>query len=52
MKVVVRKNGVVIPSVTTTGQEVFYTKFEEAVTFTSNDQMTMDIVMEEPDEAT
>ena len=52
LKVVIRKNGVVIPSVTTTSQDVLYTKFEEVVTFTSSDRMTLDIVEEEPREIT
>ena len=50
LKVVIRKNGVVIPSVTTARQGMLYTKFEETVTFTSNDRATIDIVEEEPHE--
>jgi hypothetical protein len=52
LKVTIRKNGVVVPSVTTTSQRVIYTKFEEVVTFTSNDRMTMEHVWEESDETT
>ncbi len=52
LKVTVRKNGVVVPSVTTTSRDMLYTKFEEVVTFTSNDRMTLDIVEEEPRETT
>ena len=48
LKVTIRKNGEVVPSVTTTSQDVLYTKFEEVMTFTSNDRITLDIVEEEP----
>ena len=52
LKMIVRKNGVIIPSVTTTRQRVIYTTFEEPVTFTSDDQVTMEHTWEvspEPD---
>ena len=48
LKITIKKNGVVIPSVTVTsqdperGQGVLFTKFEEGVMFTSNDRMTIE----------
>ena len=50
LKVVVRKNGEVVPSVTTTKPGVLYTTFEEPVTFTSDDRATMEYTWEEPPE--
>ena len=52
LKVTIRKNGVVVPSVTITSQGMLYTMFEETVTFTSDDRATIDIVEEEPRETT
>jgi hypothetical protein len=52
LKVTVRKNGVVVPSVTTTEGRVILTTFEEPVTFTSNDRATIEHVWEESEETT
>jgi hypothetical protein len=52
LKVTIRKNGVIVPSVTTTEGRVIYTTFEEPVTFTSDDQATMEYTWEESREIT
>jgi hypothetical protein len=42
LEATVRKNGVIIPSETTTQGRMIYTKFCEEVQFTRNDRMTID----------
>jgi hypothetical protein len=52
LKVTVRKNGVVVPSVTTTEGRVTYTTFEEPVTVTTDDRVTVEHTWEESREIT
>jgi hypothetical protein len=52
MKVTIRKNGVVVPSVTTSGPGVMYTMFEEVVTVTPSDLLSVEYGEEESDETT
>ena len=50
LKVVIRKNERLVLSTTVVNQRVLYTKFEETVTFTSQDRMTIDIVADGSDD--